>query len=128
MKKKTTSQLKKQLDKLFSIYIRQRDASKIYALNDCVCCGITKHWSELQAGHYISRSHLSLRYDERNVWPCCVSCNIFKNGNMPAFAIFLENKFGKGILQKLDKIGREITKDFPYAEKIKYYQALLDSS
>ena len=116
-KPKTTSQLKKKLDKVFSEWVRQRDADR-NGLNSCVCCGVRKHWKELQAGHYISRSHLSLRFDERNVWPCCLACNVFKSGNIPAFAIFLEKKYGHGILQELIKEGRKITKYFPYEEKI----------
>ena len=58
-----------QLDKEFSIFIRRR-----YAINDiatCVTCGKKDHWKKLQAGHFMSRKHLSTRWDEDNVQVQC---------------------------------------------------------
>ena len=125
MKKKTTSQLKRELDKLFSEWVRRSNADKNGV---CTCyCGTRSHWSLMQNSHYISRSCLALRYDERNVFPACVSCNIFKSGNLPAYSIFLEEKFGQGIIQQLVKESRAITKNFPYQEKIDFYKKALAS-
>ncbi len=117
-KVKTTSQLKKELDTIFSEYIR-RKYSDDSGYVKCITCGVQKHWKEMQASHFISRSHLSLRFDFRNVFPACVGCNVFKNGNIPSYAVFLEKKFGHGIIQELEKEGRKITKDFPYQKYIK---------
>lgn len=92
-KKKSISQLKKQLDAIFSQYIRLRDK------NICFTC----YKQGNQAGHYISRRYNSLRYNEQNVNLQCVSCNIFRHGAMDRYAIELERKYGVGILQKLEQ-------------------------
>jgi len=49
-KAKTRSYYVKQLDKVFSEYIRKRDDGK-----GCVTCGIKKPWQEMQACHSFSR-------------------------------------------------------------------------
>ena len=107
MKKKTVSQLKKQLDKLFSIYIRNKYADWRGNVR-CVSCGRLYQIKGIQAGHFVSRGNNSLRYSEDNVFPQCVSCNVFKNGNYPAFSVYLINKFGADYIIKLEKRGQKI--------------------
>ena len=68
-KKPTRTSIVKKLDTVFSIYIRRR-----YAVNDiakCVTCGKQDHWKSLQCGHFMSRKHLSTRWNEDN---CQVQC------------------------------------------------------
>ena len=101
-KLKTTGQLKKILDRVFSIFIRQRDNGK------CFTCPEQKHWKQMQAGHYVSRSHHSLRWDERNVNCQCMPCNIWKKGNMDVYALRLQLKHGDQILNELQKQKHEI--------------------
>lgn len=81
-----------------------------------------KPWKELQCGHYVSRSHLSLRYDERNCHPQCVGCNIFKSGAMDEYALALVRQYGDGILEELGREKQKIVKDFPYYEKLQFYK------
>lgn len=109
---------KKELDRIFSIYIRQRDNGV------CISCGDTKHWKYQQNGHYVSRSHMSLRYDEKNCSCQCMSCNIFKSGNMDEYALALIRKYGKNILLELNKKKHEIRKwSIPeLQERIEYYK------
>ena len=92
-KQKSISRLKKEADTVFSLFIRQRD-------KHCVTCGAPA----TQAGHYVSRSWLGLRYNEKNVNGQCVRCNIFKKGNMDEYARFLIRKYGAGILEELNKL------------------------
>jgi hypothetical protein len=99
LEKKSIKQLKKQLDTIFSEYIRRRDKGK------CISCGIVKPWKEQQNGHYISRSHQNTRYSDKNCNCQCVGCNVFKYGNMPSYTIELEKKYGYGIVQELKKEG-----------------------
>lgn len=108
-KKKTIGKVKKELDRVFSIYIRQKymDHRGYVA---CVCCGVVKHWTEMQNGHYASRANYMTRYDEDNCWPCCMRCNIFKKGNYPAFTDFLLRKFSVTWLQNLVKRSTVIKK------------------
>lgn len=120
MKKPTTSQLKKKLDKVFSEYIRRKDAKNEMA--KCVTCGKIDHWENLQNGHYIPRGHLATRYREDNCHVQCVGCNVFKKGNYTAYSLYMLNKYGKEHLEELERQKHVITKYYPYEEKIEYYQ------
>src|SRR3990167_2821363 len=95
-RKKTISQLKKLADNVFSKWIRNRDRR-------CVTCGSTKN---LKCGHFKSRAFNLTRYRENNCHAQCVACNIFRNGNMPLYAEFLERKYGQGIIQELNSVAR----------------------
>lgn len=123
-KKKTDSQLKKELDSVFSQYIRLLYATKD-GMVTCCTCGCVKHWKEMQNGHYESRQYLSLRYDDFNCFPQCVGCNIFKQGNYTEYARYLLRNFGPERLEYLNKKKQEITKYFPYQEKINQYKKLV---
>lgn len=101
-KKPTVRQLKKKADKVFSEYIRKRDRGR------CYTCGKRGHWKEMQCGHYVRRSCMSLRYDEANAFAQCVRCNIFMSGNYETFALNLLNDFGKERLGYLDKKKKEL--------------------
>lgn len=121
-KKKTTSQLKKELDRLFSLYIRNKYAKNGYV--NCYTCGVAKTIKEIQCGHFVSRSHLNLRFDERNCRPQCVGCNIFGNGNTAEFGYRLNNE-NAGIVNQLYKEAQKITKDYPYEKEIEKYKELV---
>lgn len=122
-KVKSVSKLKKELDSLFSKYIRTK-----YSKNDmvsCYTCGVTKSINEMQCGHFISRLYLATRFDEDNCRPQCVGCNVFGNGKPVQFANRLESE---GICTKtLYKKAQGIIKDFPYVKLIEEYKAKLDS-
>lgn len=105
---KSLSQLKRDFDSVFSKYIRQK-----YSKNgkvQCVTCSTWKEIKAMQAGHYISRGYLSVRFDEENVHPQCPACNIFKNGNLDEYAMWLIGTYGEGILEKLNKKKWEMKK------------------
>jgi len=122
VKQKTTSQLKKELDKLFSIYIRNK-----YARNGmvaCYTCGAVKEVLDIQNGHFISRVYLATRFDIDNCRPQCRGCNLFGNGKPVEFARKLELE-NKGIVDKLYKKAQQITKDYPYGQEIEKYKALI---
>ena len=105
MKKPTVSKLKKKADQVFSLWIRNRDSKQGYC--KCISCGVVKPIAEMQNGHYYSRSINYLRYDPRNCAAQCVGCNIFKEGNKPAYALALIRKYGKNILEELEKDSRK---------------------
>jgi len=101
MKKKTYAQLKRELDKIFSEYIRLKNSKDLICT--CYTCGKRANWKEMQAGHYVPRNWLSLRWDERNVHVQCVGCNVFKKGNMDEYSIKLKQQYGARILETLNK-------------------------
>jgi hypothetical protein len=121
-KERTRSQksLKKELDAVFSQYIRLKDA--VDGIATCVTCGVKKPWKEMQAGHYISRKHLSTRWDEVNVHCQCVGCNIFKKGAMDEYARFMIKKYGQGVLDDLAEKKNTIVKGMDYERLIEDYR------
>lgn len=121
-RKPTISQLKHKLDAIFSQYIRQKYAKDGKVA--CFTCSRIGHIKEMQCGHFVSRSYLATRFDERNVRVQCVGCNVFGGGKVAIFAINLE-KEKKGIVQELYRKSQEITKYYPYSDKIKEYEEKL---
>ena len=87
-KKPTRSKLVKKLDTVFSQYIRRSNADN-NGYCTCVTCNKTFHWKEIQAGHFMSRKHYSIRWDERNVKPQCVACNVYRAGEQYKYSLFL---------------------------------------
>jgi hypothetical protein len=97
------NQLESILDALFSVYIRLRDSDD-NGFTRCISCGKTYHWSEIQNGHYVSRSNKRLRFNETNCNAQCVHCNVFLKGNYTNYVQGLENKYGLEARHELDKI------------------------
>ena len=119
--------LKGKLDKIFSEYIRLRDSNE-NGYGRCISCGKVVHWKESDAGHYVNRKHLSLRYDEKNVNLQCRHCNRFQEGNALGYNHGLVEKYGDSVINYLNikrfnvcKIGKveyeALIKE--YAEKVK---------
>jgi len=95
-KKLTRSKLIKKLDTIFSRWVRL--SNSVNEICTCVTCGKESHWKDIQAGHFISRKHYSTRWDERNVLPQCVGCNVFKYGEQYKYSLYLGNKLSKKLL------------------------------
>jgi hypothetical protein len=98
-KKPTRSKLVKKLDTVFSQYIRLSNADN-NGYCTCVTCNKTFFWKEIQAGHFMSRKHYSTRWDERNVKPQCVRCNIYNQGEGYLYSLYLGNKLSKKLLEE----------------------------
>jgi len=121
-RKRSLKSLKKEADRVFSIWIRKRGMSPDGS-NTCVSCGDVKPWSELQCGHYLKRNHLATRYHEDNCWPQCPTCNVFRYGNYPGYAKFMYQTLGEERVEKLFELHNRITKltHSDYEELIKKY-------
>ena len=105
-KGKTYASLKRELDRVFSEYIRQRDMRENNG-SRCFTCGlIPLSWRQLQCGHYVSRVHLSTRWNERNCAAQCYACNVLRRGNPAEFTLALQAKYGPGIIQELVDLKR----------------------
>ena len=126
-KKKRKVNYKKVLWKLFSEYVRRKGADHA-GLASCVSCGATAHWKQLQAGHYVRASAgMNTYFDEFNVHPQCCRCNIFLDGNLAPYALFMLKTYGNGILAALDERRRVVRKiSTPeYIELIEVYKSKL---
>lgn len=84
----------------FSRFIRLRDSDE-YGRAKCITCPAVKHWSEMDAGHYITRAKESTLFDERNVSCQCKGCNRFQGGKFFEHEQAIERKFGKGTVETL---------------------------
>lgn len=118
-----TNKYQQKLDTVFSIYIRKKDAD-INGMVQCYTSGKWFHWTKLQCGHFISRRHLSTRWDERNAKPQSISENMFNQGNGPVFAKKLIEEYGPGIIETLEikKNNICIMRDFQYQILIKEFE------
>lgn len=92
-KKKSLKYLKKELDRVYSLYIRWTGAKE--GRNKCFTCSTELPVKELQDGHYESRRYLALRYFDGNNHPQCFQCNIRLKGNYTVYALKMIEKYGK---------------------------------
>lgn len=85
--------------KTFSEYVRRKSPN-------CFACGRRVEWKKSHASHYIAGSVCGkeLFFSEINVQKSCVACNLFLHGNLPQFALHLQEKYGDEILKELDQI------------------------
>ena len=102
-KKPTRSKLVKKLDTVFSQWVRLSNADNN---KNCICvtCNKTFFWKEIQAGHFMSRKHYSIRWDERNVKPQCAGCNVFRYGEQYKYSLYLGNKLSEKLLEESRKL------------------------
>jgi len=121
-KKIKRSTLVKNLDTIFSIYIRRKDA--INDIAQCVTCGKKDHWSKLQNGHWASRRHYSTRWDERNCNVQCSGCNVFRAGEIYLYTKYLCSKYGDNFPEELYKLSQKSIKftDADLQDMITHYK------
>lgn len=100
MRKKSQKTLIRKLDEVFSRYIRLRDADENGYIR-CISCGKIHHFSEMDCGHFINRSHMATRYDEQNCNGQCRSCNRFDEGNNIGYTRGLIAKYGPQVIDLL---------------------------
>jgi len=109
-KKPTRSKLIKKLDVVFSQYIRLSNADN-RGMCTCVTCNKQFHWKNIQAGHFMSRKHYSTRWNENNVKPQCVGCNMFKSGEQYKYSLFLGNKLSNDLYLKSKELVKFTSQD-----------------
>lgn len=111
----------KEADRVFSLYIRERDRGK-----PCVTCG--NSWEENhQCGHFISRRFLNTRWTERNAHGQCPKCNMWGAGEQYLHSQAVERMYGEWTAERLQKLANSTEKvtDDEILEIIrKYYQEL----
>ena len=99
----SVSQLRKKVDKLFSEYIRRR-GSDWRGMAQCVTCGLTKPYKEMQAGHFIPGRHPSVVYNEKNCHVQCYGCNVGKKGNMVRYFRYMQDTYGELVISELEDL------------------------
>ena len=120
---KSISKLKLDLDKVFSLYIRLRYASKD-GIVKCFTCDKTAHYKKMHAGHFMSRKHHATRWNEDNVQVQCPKCNLFGQGEQYAFGKLLDIRIAEGKAEELQELSRTTVKymRYEYEDMIKHYK------
>lgn len=124
-KEKSTAWYKKELDRIFSLYIRNKYSKD--GMVKCFTCNVIKPIKEMQNGHWIPRNILNTRFSEENCRPQCVGCNMFNKGRPDVFAV---NLIKEGIdIVELQQSRYKIFKiDFLwYQKKIEYYKGQVEN-
>lgn len=103
-KKKTQKYWKTKIDREFHDYIRRRDADNETGYCKCISCNKIIHYTESDGGHFISRKHLSTRYDEQNVNAQCRKCNRFEDGRQFEYSLNLGEQLSNELLVKSKQI------------------------
>jgi hypothetical protein len=118
---KTQAQLKKELDTVFSLYVRQ-----IYPK---VCYTCNKPAERLQCGHYISRQYLVTRWSVDNCRPQCWGCNGYGKGQPLIFEEKLKKEYGDDFVEKMKASRHQMMKvdRHWYTEQIEKYKAMLST-
>lgn len=85
-KRFSRSNLIKEADRVWSLYIRERDKWK-----PCITCWI--EWTEwAQAGHFQSRRHINTRWEAQNGAGQCSKCNCWGCWEQYEFSLALNNR------------------------------------
>ena len=99
-KSNSISNLKKQAQLVFNLFIRKRDQLPNGKWK-CISCG--KIIDKCNAGHYCNTKHYEhLRYTEDNCHAQCIKCNLYLRGNIIEYRLNLINKIGENRLKKLE--------------------------
>lgn len=105
----TRKKLIQRLDKVFSQWVRRKDADH-RGYVECWTCGKVLPWSRVDAGHFQSRAKFSTRWDEMNVKPQCKGCNGFRSGEQFKFARKLDAVYGPGTAEEIERISNQTRK------------------
>ena len=118
-KKPIKSKLVKKLDIIFSQYIRNKYANK-QGMVKCFTCDRVYPVKNIQNGHFMSRKHMSTRWQEDNCRPQFYSCNIMKQG----MQYEMGKRLGKKTAEKMYMLSKEIVKFSvdDLQEMIEHYQ------
>lgn len=86
----------KKLWKIFSIYIRLRDADQ-NGICTCFTCGRKTIWNKnTDCGHGIPRQHFGTKYNEKNNHAQCKKCNGFEGGMREVYKSEMDKRYGSG--------------------------------
>lgn len=102
--KKTEKQkAKEKAWKYCSIYNRMKDADwRGYV--SCVTCGATKHWKEMQAGHFIPGRTNGILFEDNGIHAQDYRCNIALGSNPRKYDAYMKKRYGQKEINRLDKL------------------------
>lgn len=96
-KKSERKRLVSRLDKVFGDYIKHRDKR-------CVVCGSRQN---LQCGHLFTRAAYSTRWNDKNAFAQCRSCNLRHEYDAYGLTKYFLDKFDQKEYENLHKIHKQ---------------------
>ena len=120
VKKQGVSYYDKKLWKVFSEYIRTRDANTD-GMVKCYTCPAVKHWKQMHGGHFVTRTAKAVKFDEKNVQVQCPNCNAFQGGMSYQFGVNLDRDYGQATAESLEAQRHVIIK-----RSVSDYETLID--
>ena len=120
--RKGHTNLAKKLDRVFSLYIRLRDAMP-NGYTRCISCGKIKPFEDMDCGHFHSRTHMATRFDEDNCHAECSYCNRFSADHLLGYQANLIRKIGMNRYEKLNVKAHSTCHwlESELEERIRYY-------
>lgn len=109
----STSSYKLKAWKAFSRYIRVRDCLLTTGKPDhgiCCTCGKAVEYKYSQAGHFISGRRNAVLFSEKGVHLQCYGCNIGRGGALHEYWLFMEEKYGRPVIDQLIRESKETVK------------------
>ena len=108
-KRESISSLTKELDRVFSLFIRMRDSNS-EGIGQCITCDKVLHYKDGHCGHFRSRKYMSTRWNPFNCNLQCPTCNLYNNGEEFIHGLKIDEKFGQGTALDMYKRSQEILK------------------
>lgn len=111
-KAKTYGALKRELDRIFSIWVRSRAADE-NGVARCITCGMAAAWIAMDCGHWLSRRFNGTRWEPTNCAAQCKGCNKSQKLDGRNAAIFgraIIARYGQDEYDRLIDLSSGVTK------------------
>ena len=103
--------LKKKAWAELSKAIRMEAADDDGGYVECVTCKRVRHFKDnMHAGHFIDSRANAILFDERGIHPQCYGCNVLCNGQKDEYWVFMEQHYGREVIDELRLAKWEIVK------------------
>jgi len=112
-KEKTTAKLVEEFATVLQRLVRVEAADE-NGMTYCITCNKPAHWSDLQGGHFISRTHLATKVVIQNINPQCYYCNHIKAKDGLMIMRYQDWMVAKHGQAYVDYLKREATKPIKF--------------
>lgn len=97
----------------------------------CITCGVRKHWTEMQGGHFIERGKKATKIEETNIHTQCPQCNQWgmkSTSVVLAYRQAMVDYYGEGFVEDLIARSRQPFKpDRQWiAEQVEYFKEQIE--
>lgn len=121
-RRKSVKSLKTSLDRVFSVFIRLRDADSEGFVR-CITSGKRMWWRDSQCGHFLSRRYNATRFHEMNSHAQSPYDNCYLAGNQYIYGLKIAEKYGEHVPTMLVELSKT---DFKFSiewlsDKIEHY-------